>query len=1343
MKICPQCSKDFGEEYHFCPDDGTPLVNIVKQDDPLIGKVVKAKYEVVEMIREDNLGRIFKARQQPLGRTVVLEIFHYHLTREEKFHFKLGDAIRKYSKLQHVNIGTIYDMDETDDNRFFITSEFVDGRSLDAVLNSEAPLSQERIINIFYQIADALHQAHANLIEHGYLTPQDVIIYSNPDGKECVQIMNFGISKILLNEKLRHFNKTLDSTYLTVEEVSYISPDQASGAGDVDDLDDVYAFGVILYHALSGALPFQADTAEAMIEALSTLDPVPLRNLPQCRTLHPLWDSVLEKCIQKVKTNRYQSIKEVKLTMQRISDSIKHDAEPTIMRMKSELEFEMGSTAAPVIKEELDTTELVPAPVGPPAGKKKSPPLAKTFMIDRKVLMDEEKARQLEEVEEPEALEEPEKLESLEVPEEKPPVIAAPVVPPPAELEPEPLADQAIQLEEIWSGEEETLPTGKLQKPPEERLIGSPADLLMGKERSSAFDMFDSEPEEAPADDEDQAAKTIFIGSQAGSQPEADEGKTVFIGHAQFASGEADEGKTLFIGEARPELPAFEPMDEAKTVFIGPQSAAASPDGTAKTVFIGGPGAQPGSPEMARTVPLGVEVPPLAGSIAERPTEPVGVPAFSGKIPDSTLADFQPPAPVLDTPSPQEPLPFAKTVAVAPEMMPPPVFDDSATPPCGLPVEPPPPPPARPAIPDQPRPPAPPPTPPPPPFKPPVPPPVSRPPVTEAPPAQPVPAEQIRLRGYAPSPTAQSGPEQPEVLVEPAPAKSKSGSGLKIVLILAAVFFVLAILAGATYFGLQLLKPQKGGFTVNSYPDQAQVMLDGDLLGSTPLTQENIDVGTYRLKVSKTGYQTVEKEVTIEKNQTLNLELIKLTKVDTPVTPGQPGQTGPVTDDQVAQIEDFKTKAELAFSQKRYLDPPEDCAIYFCQQIQAINPDDPYAAEMRARVADVLTEKAAKAAKAKDWIQAEKLYGKLVELKPEDAAVKQSYDTAAAQMKLMMEKKTETIRDLTKKAEAAFAQGRLVTPPDDNAYEHCLMIKKLEKNNKFANAMIQKIKTQSLGQVDDAINGRNYDQAKNILLAYNRYFPGDSNAYIKLNTVNQKLSEQDVNRQRQEEENSRQATLARGKSLLASGLADFKRGSFSSAVAQLSESVEIDPNQPDAWLYLGASYLELKNYGKAQECFRKVVQMRPDNGEAHLYLALIAKDERAYHKAIEHLRRVIQLGGVPPNYPIEKLNALLGEMEARKNFSVMINRSIAVDHKHFIGGCTGYLIFTAEAIKYETSESEHAFTIPLKNLQNLGFGKSEELSFQIGDKKYRFNIKNANAFEDLRRLLPDYVRVLQ
>lgn len=1279
MKICPQCSKEFGDEYHFCPDDGTPLAKIVKQQDPLIGKMVKGKYEVLEMVREDNLGRMFKSRQMPLGRTVLLEIFNSNLTSDEKFHARLSDSIRKYSKLQHVNIGTIYDMDETEDHRFFITSEFVEGRPLTAILKSEAPLEQERALNLFYQIADALHQAHANLIEHGYLTPQDIIVYTNPDGKECVQVMNFGISKLLLNEKFRHFNETQDINYLSVEEVAYISPDLATNPAAVDDLDDIYSFGVILYQALSGGLPFQADTADAMMEALCSLEAVPLRQLPQCRAINPQWDSVIDHCLQKKKSDRFQSIKEIKVILQRIGEGLKHEAEPTIMRMKTDLARDMAGEEAErqAQAERLDTTEVVPPPA--PGGKKKSPPLSKTLMIQRKELMEEEAPPE-------------------ELPEAPPEEL--PAVPP--------LAEGEIMLEEIGAAQPD-----------------------IQADRSAAEDDTFPPAPEPPAEEPDEG-KTLFIGGQgaAAAPPPADT-KTVFIGTKPPAA-DVYEGKTVFIGDRPPTLNA---AHEAKTVFIGgqgpttahpPAEHAFTDDEDTLSELLKAPAATPPPAEedlYGKTMMVDTGKQPAPPPPAPPPPPPT---APAAPAPDLQKTVFAGPD-------------LSKTVFAGPEAPapppPPPPPPPAPTPAQGLPAyQAPPPLPETKQYEPLPQAPAPPP-----------------PPASGLPPLPPeLASEPIRLRRATGETRAVTPPPAgpPEEVPagwpappEGAPAPPKGKSGAKIVIISVAAVVFLGILAVGAFLVYYILKPKYGSVTVRSYPDQAAVYLDGDQIGMTPTTQENIEAGNHLLKVAKGGYKPIEKEIAIEANKNLKLDIFQLEKIGETATTTTTTPQGP-TEEQIAQIEDLRGKADLAYSQKRYIEPQEDCALTYCQQILQLDAQNPFALEMRQKIVDAVKERAGKAAAAKNWFLAEKLYTQLVQIAPDDPELPPALEKASAEVKLLQAKKTETIKDLSKRAQSAFTEGRLVTPPEDNAYELCSQIKRLENTNKFANGMIQRIKNQVPLQADEAILSENYDKAKTLIMAYNRYYPGDRAMEAKLDRLNQKLADLDSQRQQQERDRQQQETANRGRTLMANGIAEYKRGNYSGAVDLLEQSVKIDAQQPDAYFYLGASYLELKNFGRAQEYFKRAIQLKPDYALAHLNLGILAQTDRNWDLAITHLQRVAQLGGVP-NYPVDKLQGMIRELEIRKSFGALVNRSIAVEHKHVFGGCSGYMSFTPDSIRYETSESKDGFTQPLKAVKGLSFSKGSEMNFQIGEKKYKFEIKNANAFGDIQQILPEYLKILK
>ena len=1279
MKICPQCSKDFGDEYNFCPDDGTPLAKIVRQQDPLINKTLNSKYEIAEMIREDSLGRIFKAKQMPLGRTVILEVFQPGLTRDEKFHSLLSEAVRKYSKLQHVNIGTIYDMDETEDHRFFITSEFVEGRPLTAILKAEAPLEQERALNLFYQIADALHQAHANMIEHGYLTPQDVIVYTNPDGKECVQVMNFGISKLLLNEKFRHFNQTQDITYLTVDEVAYISPDLATNPAAVDDLDDIYSFGVILYHALSGGLPFQADTADAMMEALCSLDAVPLRQLPQCRAIHPQWDSVIDHCLQKKKSDRFQSIKEIKVILQRIGEGLKHEAEPTIMRMKSDLARDMAGEEAEsqAQAERLDTTEVVPPPA--PGGKKKSPPLAKTLMIQRKDLMEEE--------------EEP----------------AVPPAPPPEELPAAPLGEGEIMLEEIGAA-----------------LPDTQADRATAEDETLP-------PAPAPPAEEPDEGKTLFIGGQgpAAAPPPPADAKTVFLG-AKPPAEDVYEGKTVFIGD-RPAT--FDAAHEAKTVFIGGQGPAAAR-----------PPAEHAFTDDEDTLSELLKAPAAAPSPADEDLygKTVMVDTGNRPAPPPPASPAPPPAPAAPAPDLQKTV-FAgpdlqKTVFAGPEPLapppPPPPPPPAPTPAQGVPTYPPQPPLGATKQ-YEPLPQAPPPPP---------------PPAAGLPPLPPeLASEPIRLRKAtgetrAATPPPAGPPEEvpagwPAAPPEEIPVKPKGKSGAKVVIISVAAVVFLGILAVGAFLVYYILKPKYGSVSVRSYPDQAAVYLDGDQIGMTPTTQENIEAGNHLLKVAKEGYKPVEREIAIEANKNLKLDIIQLEKIGESTTTTTTTSRGP-TEEQIAQIEELRGKADLAFSQKRYIEPQEDCALTYCQQILQLDSQNPFALEMHQKIVAAVKDRAQKAATSKNWFLAEKLYTQLVQIAPDDPELPPALEKASAEVKLLQAKKTETIKDLNKRAQSAFNEGRLVTPPEENAFELCSQIKRLENTNKFANGMIQRIRNQVPLQADEAILSENYDKAKTLIMAYNRYFPGDRAMEAKLDRLNQKMADLDGQRQQQERDRQQQELATRGRTQLTNGIAEYKRGNYAGAVDLLEQSVKIDAQQPDAYFYLGASYLELKNFGRAQEYFKRAIQLKPDYALAHLNLGILAQTDRNWDLAITHLQRVAQLGGVP-NYPVDKLQGMIRELEIRKSFGALVNRSIAVEHKHVFGGCAGYLSFTPEAIRFETTESKDAFNQPLKAVKGLSFSKDSEMNFQIGEKKYKFEIKNANAFVDIQQILPEYLKILK
>lgn len=1145
MRICPQCSKEFDDTYRFCPEDGTPLAEVVAHRDPLVGSTLKGKYQIQEMVRESDLGRKYKASQQPLGRTVLVEVFNSTYTRDSAIRAKLEEAIRRYSNLQHPNIGKILDMDATDDGRFFSVSEFVDGKDLGEILKTEAPLASERVLNLFGQIADALYQAHSNLIEHGDLTPSDIVVSHAADGTEAVQILNFGISKLLLANKIRQASLPGGETALSASDVAYLSAEQSQGASTTDDLDDIYGFGAILYHALSGGLPFEADSAEAMIEAHATLDPVPLANLPDSHGLSPLWDELLGRCLKKDKGSRFQSIKEIKLILSRIREGAQIHAPSSADTQ--EMMDEYG----------LSADDQIPS--------RKQAALAQTFMFHRDAIPGELSGE----------LNETLSLDDL--------------APPPS---PPPTPPSGIRLEEVSPSQ-----TGPIV---DKTLLIGDATLSRGA-HAPELDTFDYSIQEEEQEELERAAL------------------------------QEDLEPTIVIPEPAPSLltqtiPSEQPHP---TPPVEPPPHPTAPMETLRTITLGAAAARPTPP-------------PQAPQAAPPPAQPV------------------PPKPYMDYSE------LRLKDEVPPTPPPPPVTPPHAQP-KGPAFEPPP----------------------------------------------------------FPADLAQQPPQ-----AQPAPGASR-----KILIGIAAVIFMVVIVVGGLLV-YNILRPKFGGISVRTSPAGAHITLDGNPLGSTPLTTKlEHEPGPHSLKLDMEGYVPITRTVLIERGKILDLGLIQMASISATGTP--------TVDLGAETVASLQSRAQEAFDGQRFVDPPEDSVLFYCDRILEKEPSNAFAKDMQSRLQSAVKDRAEKAAKANNWFAAEKLYAQLLRLSPDSSEVRQAYQKARDQLNATMQKKQEALGQLVKNAEAAIGQGKLTYPPNDNAFDMLQQIRQLDKKNRFLQTAPQRIHNLALTQIDDTMNAGRWDQAKNLLDAFNRCFPGDAASKKKAERFTQHQNElQAAARAQQDAENQRQQQLARAKSLLAAGTADYNKGNYASSVDNLEQAIRIDPRlSGEAAFYLGASYLELKNYGKAQGYFQRAVQAKPDNALAHLNLGILAQLNRNYDLAVTHLQKVIQLGGVP-GYSVEKLQGMVNEMQAKKRFASLANRAIGAKLKHTFSSSTGNLVFTYDTVRFETNEAKDAFSFPINRIKQPSFSK-DEFQFTYEGKKYKFGIPSADDMNVLKDTLSEYLKTFR
>ena len=272
MKICPQCNLAYPREVDECPSDHTALV---EAEEWPVGAVIGGKYEIVAKISQDIACTVYKAVQAKRKQFRLLKVVNPHLASNQGFVKLFKRIAEQLMKLRHANVAQVEDLEKTPSGLPFIVMEYVDGRSLQEIIQAEAPFAPFRATAIAKQIAAGLEAGHDRGMLHRELKPESIIVFSSR-GKEKIKLLGFGNSQLkefLVGDQFRTSPDTV------IGAVQYISPEQALGRAskDVDGRADVYSLGVIIYEMLTHELPFRAAHASDFMIAHIQGSPIPIR----------------------------------------------------------------------------------------------------------------------------------------------------------------------------------------------------------------------------------------------------------------------------------------------------------------------------------------------------------------------------------------------------------------------------------------------------------------------------------------------------------------------------------------------------------------------------------------------------------------------------------------------------------------------------------------------------------------------------------------------------------------------------------------------------------------------------------------------------------------------------------------------------------------------------------------------------------------------------------------------------------------------------------------------------------------------------------------------------------
>jgi tetratricopeptide (TPR) repeat protein/tRNA A-37 threonylcarbamoyl transferase component Bud32 len=260
-------------------------------------------YRIIEKMGAGGMGVVYKAEDTKLKRHVALKFLPPHLTQNAEAKNRFVHEARSASALDHSNICTVHEIDETEDGQMFISMACYEGETLRKKLEG-GHLSVDDALDIAEQVAEGLREAHKKGIIHRDIKPANLII--TPLGQ--VKIMDFGLAKLAGQTRITRAGTAMGT-------VAYMSPEQASGK-DVDRRSDVWALGVVLYEMLAGRLPFKGDYEQAMVYSILNEDPDQLSKIRP--GVPDDLESIITKALQKSPEDRYQSSEALLADLQRL-----------------------------------------------------------------------------------------------------------------------------------------------------------------------------------------------------------------------------------------------------------------------------------------------------------------------------------------------------------------------------------------------------------------------------------------------------------------------------------------------------------------------------------------------------------------------------------------------------------------------------------------------------------------------------------------------------------------------------------------------------------------------------------------------------------------------------------------------------------------------------------------------------------------------------------------------------------------------------------------------------------------------------------------------------------------
>jgi serine/threonine-protein kinase len=247
------------------------------------------------------MGIVCEAIHLELGTPVAVKFIHSDLVDNPDMVQRFLNEARTAAGLRSEHIARVYDAGRLDSGEHYLVMERLDGTGLDGLIKELGPLEPREAVDLVLQACEGLAEAHAVGLVHRDIKPANLFLTRRPDGRPFVKVLDFGISKRLLDVPLG-----LTDPRSSIGSPWYMSPEQMKNASSVSQRTDIWSLGVVLFELLTAAHPFEGRTVAQVCSKVLT-EPAPLLRSKRADA-DPRLEAIISRCLEKEADDRYPTV---------------------------------------------------------------------------------------------------------------------------------------------------------------------------------------------------------------------------------------------------------------------------------------------------------------------------------------------------------------------------------------------------------------------------------------------------------------------------------------------------------------------------------------------------------------------------------------------------------------------------------------------------------------------------------------------------------------------------------------------------------------------------------------------------------------------------------------------------------------------------------------------------------------------------------------------------------------------------------------------------------------------------------------------------------------------------